>query len=40
MLDYYLERCYMNKHLSKKQVLGRIEKLTTITKMIYGWMNK
>lgn len=40
MLDYYLERCYMNKYLSKKQVLSRIEKLTTITKMIYGWMNK
>ena len=30
----------MNKYLSKKQVLSRIEKLTTITKMIYGWVNK
>ena len=40
MLDYYLERCYINKFLSKKQVLSRIEKLTVITKMVYGWMNK
>lgn len=40
MLDYYLERCYTNRYLSKKQVLSRIDKLTIITKMIYGWMNK
>ncbi len=40
MLDYYFERCYINRYLSKKQVLSRIEKLNIITKMVYGWMNK
>lgn len=40
MLDFYLERCYVNKYLSKKQVLSRIDKLSIIIKMVYGWMNK
>ncbi len=40
MLNFYLERCYINKYLSKKQVFNRIDKLDIIIKMVYRWMNK
>ena len=38
MLDFYLERCYKNKYITKKMVDGKTNELLKITKMIYGWI--
>lgn len=37
MLDFYLEKSYKKKYISKKLLERKIYELTTITKMIYGW---
>ena len=36
MLDFYLEKSYKKKYISKKLLERKIYELTTITKMIYG----
>lgn len=37
MLDFYLEKSYKKKYISKKLLERKVYELTTITKMIYGW---
>ena len=38
MLDFYFERSYKNKYISKKVLDKVIFELTSIMKMLYGWM--
>ena len=38
MLDFYFEKSYKNKYINKKVFDKVIFELTTIMKMIYGWM--
>lgn len=38
MLDFYFEKSYKNKYISKKVFDKIIFELTTIMKMLYGWI--
>ena len=38
MLDFYIERGYKFKHISNEQLKKNSNKLTEITKMVYGWI--
>ena len=38
MLDFYLERGFYFHHLNEETLKVNSEKLTEITKMIYGWI--
>lgn len=39
MIDFYLERAYIYKYISEKQLYNYSEKLEEIIKMTKGWMN-
>ena len=38
MLDFYLERSYLNKYISEKVCINKCNHLSKITKMINGWV--
>ena len=38
MLDFYLERSYLNKYISEKVFQNKVNQLNRIVKMIYGWI--
>lgn len=38
MLNFYIERYYKLKYISKKQVFQNAKKIEEITKLIYGWI--
>ena len=38
MLDFYFEKSYRNKYINKKVFDKVIFELTTIMKMLYGWI--
>lgn len=38
MLNFYIERYYKLKYISKKQVFQNAKKIEEITKVIYGWI--
>lgn len=38
MLDYYLEYSYKKKYISLKNFNKKINNLTIINKMLYGWI--
>ena len=40
MLDFYLERSYLNKYISEKVFQNKCNQLNRITKMIYGWIKE
>lgn len=40
MLNFYIERYYKLKYISKKQIYNNSLKIEEITKIIYGWINK
>lgn len=40
MLNFYIERYYKLKYISKKEVLKNLYKITEITKMVYGWIKQ
>ncbi len=39
MIDFYLERAYVHKYISEKQLYNYSKKLEEIIKMTKGWMN-
>ena len=39
MIDFYLERAYIHKYISEKQLYKYSYKLEEIIKMTKGWMN-
>lgn len=39
MIDFYLERAYVYKYISEKQLYNYSKKLEEIIKMTKGWMN-
>lgn len=38
MLNFYLERYYLLKYISKKEVMINSSKIEELTKMTYGWI--
>ena len=38
MLNFYLERYYLLKYISKKEVIINSSKIEELTKMTYGWI--
>ena len=38
MIDFYLERAYLYKYISEKQLYNFSRQLETIFKMVKGWM--
>lgn len=38
LLDFYLERAYILKYISQKQLYIYSRKLEVISKMVYGWV--
>ena len=38
MLDFYFEESYKKKYISEKTCLYKVQELSNITKMIYGWL--
>ena len=38
MIDFYLERAYLYKYISEKQLYNFSRQLETILKMVKGWM--
>ena len=38
MLDFYFEESYKKKYISEKLCLKKVQELSNITKMVYGWI--
>lgn len=38
MLDFYLERSYLNKYISEKVFQNKANQLNKIIKMVHGWI--
>ena len=38
MLDFYFEESFNKKYISEKTCIHKVQELSVITKMIYGWI--
>ena len=38
MLDFYFEESYKKKYISEKTCMRKVQELSNITKMVYGWI--
>lgn len=38
MLDFYFEESFKKKYISEKTCIHKVQELSVITKMIYGWI--